>query len=194
VPALPRSDGELCAAFLTGDKQAFDELMRRHQEQVFRLVRRYAATPDEARELTQRAFVQAFEAARRTFPRLAATPGDMPFRAWLLRIAINLGKNQVRDEGRWKKTPLEAVAPQVSPTPSAQESLERAEAEALTRRAVAALPKRQREVFTLRIDAGLPFADIAATLGITEGNAKSHFHYAVKRLRDEVNALAGGSP
>jgi RNA polymerase sigma-70 factor (ECF subfamily) len=55
---------------------------------------------------------------------------------------------------------------------------------------VSALPKRQREVFTLRIDAGLPFAEIADALGISEGNAKSHFHYAVKRLRDEVRALS----
>jgi DNA-binding NarL/FixJ family response regulator len=42
----------------------------------------------------------------------------------------------------------------------------------------------------LRIDGGLPFAEIATTLGISEGNAKSHFHYAVKRLRDEVRALS----
>lgn len=197
VPAQPRTDGALCAAFLTGDKEAFGELVRRHQEQVFRLVRRYASTPDEARELTQRAFVQAFEAARRTMPRLVSSPGEVPFRAWLLRIAINLGKNQVRDEGRWKRAPLEAVDERSSATPTAHELLERAQAEALTRRAVSALPRRQREVFTLRIDAGLPFAEIAATLGISEGNAKSHFHYAVKRLRDEVSALArerGGTP
>lgn len=196
MPPVPRSDGALCAAFLTGDKEAFGELVQRHQEHVFRLVRRYAATPDEARDLTQRAFLQAFEAARRTLPRLAGSSGEVPFRAWLLRIAINLGKNQVRDAGRWVKAPLEAVD-SVSGTPSAQDVLERAEAEALTRRAVTALPKRQREVFTLRIDAGLPFAEIAETLGISEGNAKSHFHYAVKRLRDEVNALSaapGGTP
>ena len=52
------------------------------------------------------------------------------------------------------------------------------------------LPTRQREVFTLRIDAGLPFAEVAATLGITEGNAKAHFHHAVKRLKEEVAKLS----
>lgn len=183
-----QTDGSLCAAFLEGDKNAFGELMRRHQEMVFRLVRRYAATPDEARDLTQRAFLQAFEAAGRTLPRLAQ--GEVPFKAWLLRIAINLGKNQVRDGARWAKAPLEAVDGSTERPPDAHAALERAEAEALTRRAVTALPKRQREVFTLRIDGGLPFQEIAETLGISEGNAKSHFHYAVKRLRDEVRTLS----
>jgi RNA polymerase sigma-70 factor (ECF subfamily) len=184
------TDGALCAAFLEGDREAFGVLVRRHQETVFRLVRRYASGPDEAADLTQRAFLQAFEAARRTLPRLLQTSGEVPFRAWLLRIAINLGKNQVRDGSRWQRAPLEAVDSAVERPADAHAQLERAEAEALTRRAVLLLPKRQREVFTLRIDGGLPFAEIAATLGISEGNAKSHFHWAVKRLRDEVQAMA----
>ena len=189
----PASDGALCRAFLAGDSNAFGELVHRYQDLVFKLVRRYAAAPDEARDLTQRAFLQAFEAARRTLPRLVDSDGDVPFKAWLLRIAINLGKNQVRDGARWPRAPLEAVDGAVEPSAGAHEALERAEAEALTRRAVTALPKRQREVFTLRIDAGLPFAEIAGALGISEGNAKSHFHYAVKRLRDEVRALSAPS-
>ena len=48
------------------------------------------------------------------------------------------------------------------------------------------LPRRQREVLTLRIDAGLPFAEVARTLGIQEGNARVHFHHAVRRLADLV--------
>jgi RNA polymerase sigma-70 factor (ECF subfamily) len=69
---------------------------------------------------------------------------------------------------------------------SAEKALERAQIEAFTREAVVELPRRQREVFTLRIDGGLPFADVAAALDITEANAKSHFHYAVKRLQQLV--------
>lgn len=200
VPKEPASDGALCRQFLAGDAQAFGELIQRYQDLVFALVRRYAATPDEARDLTQRAFLQAFEAARRSLPRLVAADGDVPFKAWLLRIAINLGKNQARDGARWLRAPLEALDGASSTSEGTHDALERAEAEALTRRAVSKLPRRQREVFTLRIDAGLPFAEIADTLGISEGNAKSHFHHAVKRLRDEVRALSsplhpeGGTP
>lgn len=180
----------LVRAFLAGEPAALGTLMARHQETVLKVVRRYARSPDEARDLTQRAFLQALEAAERTLPRLAPQGNEVPFKAWLLRIAVNLGKNHARDAGRWVMTTLEAAGAE-RPTPAtAHDALERAEQEALTRRAVLALPPRQREVFSLRIDAGLPFAEIAEALGITEGNAKAHFHHAVKRLKDEVARLS----
>lgn len=187
------SDAELVRQFLDGDRQAFGQLLSRHQEPVFRVVRRYASTPEDAKDLVQKAFVQALSAARRVLPRLQAQrEGDLPFRAWLLRIAVNLAKNHVRDAARWNRAPLEVVDAERQATaaaPSSHAQLERAQAEALVRKAVLELPKRQREVFTLRIDADLPFAEVASALGITEGNAKTHFHYAVKRLREVVQRL-----
>ena len=165
--------------------------MRRHQEVVVRILRRYTRSIDDALDLAQRAFLQAFEAARRALPRLIASTSEVPFRAWLLRIAVNLAKNHVRDAARWPTAPVEALDEAGPATAaSAPELLMKAQAEALTRRAVLQLPRRQREVLTLRIDGGLPFAEVAMTLGISEGNAKTHFHYAVKRLREEVRKLA----
>jgi RNA polymerase sigma-70 factor (ECF subfamily) len=185
-------DAALVKAFLEGDQRAFGELFKRHQLTVYKLVRRYAKTHEDSRDLTQRAFLQAFEAARRALPRLVSTGDGVPFRAWLLRIAINLGKNHVRDAARWPSAKVELVDVQPATGASAVEALERAQAEALTRKAVLTLPKRQREVFTLRIDAALPFAEVASALGISEGNAKAHFHHAVKRLRDEVATMISG--
>ncbi|HET9158516.1 MAG TPA: sigma factor-like helix-turn-helix DNA-binding protein, partial [Myxococcaceae bacterium] len=43
-----------------------------------------------------------------------------------------------------------------------------------------------REVFALRVDGEMPFAEVAAVLGITENNAKVHFHHAVRRLRERL--------
>lgn len=171
-------------AFLSGDTGAFGQLIARHQAVVYRVVRRYAPRPEDARDLCQRAFLQAFEAAERTLPRLEQDEA-VPFRAWLLRIAVNLSKNHVRDAGRWATSPEEDIDAERASAPPT-EAYERAEEQALIRAAVLALPNRQREVFTLRIDAGLAFADVAQTLGITEGNAKAHFHHAVNRLKQEV--------
>lgn len=192
VEPLPRTgeaaDAALVLAFLDGDAAAFGELVRRHQEVAWRLARRFAATPDDALDLTQKAFLQAFEAARR-----AALKGgaDFPFRGWLLRVVVNLGKNLARDRRRWASQPVEAIDLEHSAPGGAQAALEEAEARRLMRLAVDELPPRQREVFALRIDAGLSFAEVARALDITENNAKTHFHHAVKRLRAQVQLLAG---
>ena len=191
VPVGPRPDAALCRDFLLGDSAAFGELVRRHQELVLRLLRRYTRSVDDALDLSQKAFLQAFEAARRALPRLMGSSQEVPFKAWLLRIAVNLAKNHVRNAARWPTAPLEVLETEGRAHSSMPaEQLMRAQAEALARRAVVLLPRRQREVLTLRVDGGLPFAEVALVLGITEGNAKTHFHYAVKRLREEVRKLA----
>ena len=188
VAATPAADGALVLAFLDGDTAAFGELVRRHQDVAYRLARRFARTNDDAFDLTQKAFLQALEHARRSVLKGGA---DFPFRAWLLRIVVNLGKNLVRDSRRWAASPVENIDAEQATEGSAQSELETAEKRRLMRAAVDKLPPRQREVFSLRIDAGLPFAEIARTLDITENNAKTHFHHAVKRLRSEVLLLGG---
>lgn len=177
-------------AFLSGQTSAFGELVRRHQEAVFRVARRYTLSAEEARDVTQRVFLQAFEAAASALKRLEQQ--SIPFRAWLLRIALNVGFNHWRDSSKHRRTAsLTSLDTQATPD-SPADQLQRAQEEALTRRAVLELPEKQREVFTLRIDAGLSFADVAEALGITEGNARSHFHHAVTRLKAEVAKLSGG--
>jgi RNA polymerase sigma-70 factor (ECF subfamily) len=189
--AGPAEDAQLVRTFFAGDTEAFGELVRRHQELVYKLLRRYAKDADDAYDLTQRAFLQAFQAARRSQAEVMAESG-FPFRAWVVRIAVNLGKNHVRDAGRWAKAPVEVLETERAHEPSAQQQLERAEAQQQTRAAVLELPRRQREVLSLRVDGGLPFAEVARLLGITEANAKTHFHYAVKRLKQLVRPAAGG--
>lgn len=176
------NDTELCRAFMAGDESAFGELIRRHQDLVLDMVRRYTARVEDARDLSQRAFLKAFQAARRALRRLGMK-GQVPFRAWLLRIVINLGKNHVRQERRWQRAPVELLDASTTSAPSALDALVRAERERLARTAVLELPKGQREVLTLRIDGELAFAEIAQILGISENNAKVHFHHAVKRLK-----------
>jgi len=183
APESDRADDLLVRTFLEGDDEAFGELVRRYQRTVLAVLRRYSQSSDDARDLAQRAFLRAFEAARRS--RWLFLKGPVPFRAWLLRIAVNLGKNHLRDTQRWRTLPSSA-AEHLDVPPVGTAALEKAQRERAVRAAVTTLPKRQREVLTLRIDAELPFRDIADVLGITENNAKVHFHLAAKRLREVV--------
>jgi RNA polymerase sigma-70 factor (ECF subfamily) len=178
-----RADDQLVRAFLSGDDEAFGGLVRRHERTVLAVLRRYAQDPDDARDLAQRAFLRAFEAARRAA--WLRVKGPLPFRAWLIRIAVNLGRNHLRDARRWRRAPAVA-AEQIAVPEVGSAALERAQRERAVRAAVVDLPRRQREVLTLRIDAELPFREIAELLDTTENNAKVLFHHAVRRLREVV--------
>jgi RNA polymerase sigma factor (sigma-70 family) len=184
APLDERLDDALVRAFLHGDDLAFAELVRRHERTVLALVRRYAEDADNARDLAQRVFLKAFVLTRRS--RWLRGRGAVPFRAWLLRVALNLGKNHARDARRWRRAPLEAAEGAAPVPPVGASRLERQERERAVRAAVLRLPRRQREVLTLRIDAELPFADIAGVLGIGQTAARVNFHHALKRLRDVV--------
>jgi len=178
-----REEDALVAAFLVGDDEAFGELVRRNETLVLAIVRRYARTPDDARDLSQRTFLRAFEAARRSLrhgPRAA-----VPFRRWLVRVAVNLGKNHLRDTLRVLRAPLEVLDERAAGDagPTAADALLLRERERRMRAEVLRLPRRQREVLTLRVDAELPFAEIADALGITENAAKVSFHHATRALR-----------
>ena len=183
------SDEALLRAFLRGETHAFGELVRRHQRLVQALVRRYAARPEDTADLAQGAFLRAFAAARRSLGRVNP---DQPglFRAWLVRIAVNVGKNHARDAGRWRFEDAGVLTEVAVGGPDATALLELAHQRRRLRLAMGCLSARQREVVTLRIDGGLPFREVAAALRMTENNAKVHFHHAVRRLKA---ALEGGA-
>lgn len=176
-----REEEALVAAFLIGDDDAFGELFRRHEALVLAIVRRYAPTPDDARDLVQRTFLRAFEHARRSLVR--GPRSAIPFRRWLVRVAVNLAKNQRRDAARMVRVPLEDADAAAATEPTGPDAILRRERQVRLRAAVLRLPRRQREVLTLRLDAELPFADIADALGVTENAAKVSFHHATRALR-----------
>lgn len=168
-------DAALVARAQRGERGAFDDLVRRHQQGMWRLVRRYVSSDADAADVVQQAFVRAYRAVERF-------RGDASVRSWLYRIAINVALNHVRDRGREQPSDTAGEDLQVAPVaPHAIASAERARA---LRRAVQALPPKQRLVLELRVFDDLPFRDVAVLAECTENAAKVSFHYAVKRLRE----------
>ncbi len=184
------SDESLLRDFLAGETHAFGELVRRHQRLVQALVRRYAVRPEDTADLAQAAFLRAFGAARRSLGRSGAEQPGL-FRAWWVRIAVNVGKNHARDAGRWRFEDAEVLTEVPSSGPDAPALLEHSERRRSLRQAMACLSSRQREVVTLRVDGGLPFKEVAAALQMTENNAKVHFHHAVRRLKAALEGENG---
>jgi RNA polymerase sigma-70 factor (ECF subfamily) len=163
-------DQELVERFRAGERRAFDELVRRHQGSIQRLSLRFLRDPEEARDLAQRAFVQAFE-------RLETFRGEASFRTWVYRITVNLALSQVRKH-RPQMVELAETA--------AEESSERADRKTLDRlrAAVEKLPPKQRLCVELRSFEDLSFREVAEIVGTSEDAAKVNFHHALKRLRE----------
>src|SRR5438270_6979857 len=145
------SDAELLAAFRAGDSRAFEALVRRYQRPALAIARRFARDEDDAEDLAQRAFINASE-------RAAGWRGGS-FKSWLFRIVVNLAKNHLRDVSRFDRSEEAQEHETGAEGPTAEDRMVNAQRQEALRAAVAQLPRRQREVLLLRIDADLPFAE-----------------------------------
>ncbi len=191
--AARREAETLVRRSVEGDREAFEMLVRTHQEEIYRFFRRACRTDEDARDQTQLAFVRAYR-------NLAGFEGRASFRTWLFRIATNLARNYHRDRKRKPEVPLisrdrdgagERERPVPAGGPTADERLEVGHQRAILREAVRTLPPRQQSVVVWRIYHDLTFAEIAEIESITANNAKVSYCHAVKNLK---KALAGHGP
>jgi RNA polymerase sigma factor CnrH len=167
-------DGELVALSIGGHRRAFGEIMRRHRDPLYRLVRGHLGDADEALDVVQ----EAFASAHRHLRRFDQTRGLRP---WLARIAINRSRDWHRRRrlrvlfGLGMGTPPETIADE-APGPyaeiAARNTLDRAWG------AIAALPERLRETLLLRTVEGLGQAETARLLGITEKAVETRLYRA----------------
>lgn len=170
-------DKELVDRFRAGDAAAFDALVRRYQRPIYWLALRYVGNDADAKDVAQRALVQAFVRAREL-----ADGGA--FRTWVYRIAANLSLNLLRD--RKPQAPLsDDVATALTREPLLP--ILEDEAQRRLREAVTRLPPMQRLVVELRVFDELPFAEVAAIAECSEDSAKVNFHHALKRLKQLMN-------
>lgn len=179
-PADP-SDGELAAQALAGARTAYVELMRRHRDPLYRLVRAHVGDAEEALDVTQEAFVAAFSALGRYDP-------ARPFRSWLARIAINKCHDWARRRAVRRffafARPLEDAAhvADEAATPEAQ-AAGRQEMARISA-AIAALPANLKDVLVLRTIEGLSQAESAATLSISEKAVETRLYRARAKLAE----------
>ncbi|AKK30086.1 RNA polymerase sigma factor SigM [Mycobacterium sp. EPa45] len=156
--AVVRSDAELLAAHVAGDRYAFEELFHRHHRRLFQLARRRTRSPDDAADVMQDAMLAAHRGA-------PSFRHDAAVGSWLHRIVINACSDRMR-RGSLPTTPLEDEHCVGDRTAEVDTVL-------LVRRALMRLPAEQRAA-VLAVDMhGYSVADAAALLGIAEGTVKS---------------------
>jgi RNA polymerase sigma-70 factor (ECF subfamily) len=181
MPSVTELDGPtdvaLVAAWQAGSEQAATALVRRHASALTRFLVGAGAGPSEVEDLAQEAFFKAFRG-------LAGWRKESSFRSWLYSIGSNLLKDAYRKSKGRKVLSLEDhdVPDHHDPASElvADETAERIQA------GLARLPRLQREVFLLRVQQGLDYAEIAGALGTTTGAARVHYHHAITRLKELV--------
>jgi len=175
------SDAELATLALAGRQPAFGELVRRHREWVFRLVRNHVGDTDEALDVTQASFVAAFGALRRYDP-------ERPFPVWMSRIAIN----KCHDWRRRRTVrsflsfafPISDAEDVADEAPLADHKLVAEQEFERTMRAISALPETLKEPLILRTIEGHSEAETAHILGISQKAVETRLYRARMRLAE----------
>jgi RNA polymerase sigma-70 factor (ECF subfamily) len=149
-----------------------NRLFAEHRNGVFRYLCRLVGHTESARDLTQEVFLRVTRAGA---PETDAG-GE---RAWVFRIARNLGLNHLRDGAR--RPSMQMPEGLVEPSSSATQELSLVLAEALS-----ALADLDRDVFLMREVGGLSYDEIAASCGLTTTAVRSRLHRARQQLREAL--------
>ncbi len=171
-------DVELIARWRAGDERAATQLVERHATTVARYVASLGVR-EGGEEVVQDTFVRAFGS-------IDTFRGDSSLRTWLFTIARRLVLDRRRSRRRQRDT-AELQDGDLATEYDALDGLVAEEAQAKMRRAIDRLTPTQREVFTLRVNDGMSYKQIADVVGTTEGAARVHYHNALRQVKETLH-------
>lgn len=169
-------DADLVRKAQSGDRAAFEELVRRTSRLVY--ARCYLDSGDRtaAEDLAQETFLRAFRSIGQV-----VDPGG--FRAWLLTIARSVAIDEGRRQTRRKRA-AEPLAPPEPPDPSAE--LDAAETRARAVKVLESLPDEYRAPLMLRYFAGADYSTMSRQLGVSDGTLRGRLNRGMALLRAQM--------
>ena len=182
---MHQPDIEAVQRVLAGDTEAFGVLVQQYQQEIYRLAYRMTRNAEDAKDLSQEAFVQAYRALR-------SFRGQARFSTWLYRIAMNLCLNHLKAAAR--EDPAEVNGDLPGPRTDALDVLLTDERDRAVAAAIQTLPPQQKATLLLRVQQGLGHREIAEILDCSEGTAKANYFHAVRALQRKLRAFREGAP
>ncbi len=178
-------DAQLIAETLTGDDDCFGELVQKYQDRLFNTMVHVTGSREEAEDVTQEAFVQAYL-------KLSSFAGKSVFYTWLYRIAFNASIS--RNRRKRPNTSLDRIREASGQDPvdtqePAEVTLERREQVAQVHDAIAELSDEHRSILVLRDIDGCGYDRIAETLSLPIGTVRSRLHRARHQLRERLQVM-----
>ncbi|HVM00719.1 MAG TPA: RNA polymerase sigma factor [Egibacteraceae bacterium] len=201
MTADTRSDDELVAAWVEGERRAFDALVDRYERRVYGICYRYFGNASDAEDAMQETFVAVLR-------RGGTYSGTAAFSTWLYRVATNACNDLARKRSRRPRTvPLvggsrdgdapDGHDPRVD-LPAVEDLLANRELGLELAAALRGIDAEHREAVVLHDVYGVPYHEIAARCGVAVGTVKSRIHRAHARLAAALSHLddtsRGGSP
>jgi RNA polymerase sigma-70 factor (ECF subfamily) len=182
-------DAQLISQALAGQTSAFGQLVEKYQDRLYNTVLHVAGGAEDAKDVVQETFVQAFL-------KLESFQGASAFYTWLYRIAFNVAATFRRRRGAMRTAEQAALADghlggdgtsRASDAPG--ERLEREERCRQVRQAIAQLPEEYRVVLVLREMEGYCYETIAEILDLPVGTVRSRLHRARMQLREQLREV-----
>ncbi len=188
LPLRDLPDRELVSRCRSGEMQAFNELVARHQDRIYSVIYRSCGNAEDAADVTQGAFLNAFR-------HLADFKGDSAFSTWIYRIAFN----QLVSLRRGRKPRTVSLAAPDEETPAMEPADERRPSDPLeseelkdkVQQALNLLEEGDRNIVLLRDLQGHSYDEIAAVLGIPAGTVRSRLHRARLELKSRLVPFSG---
>lgn len=177
------SDAELVAATQGGDRQAFGALVERHQERLFNTLLRVLGNADDASEVLQDAFVQAYT-------KLDSFRGSSQFYTWMYRVALNLACSHRRRSKRHREeVSIDAMKSNIGQEPidnevSPDERLHRSEQAEVVQAALLKLSDEHRQILVLREMEDCSYDKIAEILQMPVGTVRSRLFRARVQMKE----------
>ncbi len=161
-----------------GDRTAFDSLVDRYHREIYFLALRFMKNAEDAEDVTQQAFVRAFE-------KIDSFRGDAAFNTWLYRVTVNLCNTRLRSRKETAEL-NENTRDERSQDDSPSAGIIKQEAASAASAAVESLPEKQRLAVSLRVFNELSYREIGEIIGCSEQTAKVNFHYGMENLRKKM--------
>src|SRR5271169_79048 len=190
---MVRSDVQLMLGVKQGDEASFELLLRRYRSPLCHFLNRMVRDSAQAEDLAQEVFLRVYRARRDYEP-------SAKFTTWLFRIATNLALNSLRD-GRHRQAEVSLDAPAEGQdgsemtldvpdgAPMVEQELVERDRVAVVRRAIFALPEKQRAAVLLHKYQELDYDEIARILGCSVSALKSLLFRAYENLRVQLAPL-----
>lgn len=164
--------------------EAYDRLIEQYGDRLYWHIRRVVVQHEEAEDVLQETFARAYISIENF-----RGETESSLTAWLYKIATNQAISALRKRKRWAFSSLDSLRGDLLATfeheidPSAEEIVVRLQ------KAILALPTKQRLVFNMRYYDELSFEQISQATGQSVSTLKTNYHYAVKRIKEQVRVI-----